>query len=241
MGLCLGIALSIISLPFIEENGSNESVHAESEKVIYINSRKMKAFNEEKNFDYGNDHEFTPILRKSVIVKEVDGSSNSKNKKVLRARYASTELGIREKIMVNVLTSPDTIGSLGVSINKTIAQYVTKLLFFMTSRPAVLPNEMSVVSFASNNNMKIYHMLKYINTHYAHNYDYYFFMPDDTFIRGKQLMDIVSKTSAAQSVHLGVPISDGNDSCSLHFGILLSNVSLFPFPNGLYYRNIIHI
>ena len=226
IGLCLGVALSLIIAPFLEENCGNEAVRSESKHII--RGRKTNAVDEEQSFDYGNEDAFTPILRKSEIAKEDSGISKQHNKKLLRARYASTELGIREKILVSVVTSPDTIDSLGVSINRTMAHYVTKTMFFMASRPAVLPNEMSVVSFASSDNMKIYHMLKYINNHYAQNYDYFFFMPDNTYVRGQQLMDIVLRTSVAQSVHLGVPYVDGQkqEYCSLKSGILLSNVRI---------------
>lgn len=51
-------------------------------------------------------------------------------KPIVRPRYYSTELGIREKLFVGVLTSFENLDSVGISINVSIGQYVNKVNFF---------------------------------------------------------------------------------------------------------------
>ena len=98
--------------------------------------RKPKAV---KTFDYGNADDYDPIIK--VHPKQEQTPNGGKTKKILRPRYASTELGIKEKLFIGVLTSRDTIDSLGVAVNKTLTHYVPKLVFFMDTRGLVFQVE----------------------------------------------------------------------------------------------------
>ena len=81
------------------------------------------------NFDYGNGVDYEPIIRTQKDQQPNGQSQQGASKKILRPRYASTELGIKEKLFIGVLTLRDTIDSLGVAINKTLTHYVPKLVF----------------------------------------------------------------------------------------------------------------
>ncbi len=148
-----------------------------------------------KEFDYGNGDDYEPSIK--VLPKQDSNSQAAQgNNKILRPRYASTELGTKEKLFVGVLTSRDTIDSLGVAINKTLTHYVPKLVFFMDTRGPSLPGGMAVVSFSDEKpNLRPFHMLKYLAAHYAHVYDYYMFLPDTTYVRGEKVLDLVSHIS----------------------------------------------
>ena len=147
-----------------------------------------------KTFDYGNADDYDPIIK--VHPKQEQNWNGGKTKKILRPRYASTELGIKEKLFIGVLTSRDTIDSLGVAINKTLTHYVPKLVFFMDTRGPSLPSGMAVVSFSDEKPyLRPFHMLKYLAAHYAQAYDYYMFIPDTTYVRGEKLLDMLSYIS----------------------------------------------
>ena len=71
--------------------------------------------------------EYAPKL--NLAAKPLKAQKNPQ--KVLRPRYFSTELGIRKKLFVAVLTTQQTINTYGVAINKTISHLVDKLTFFI--------------------------------------------------------------------------------------------------------------
>merc|ERR1719193_1486595 len=144
--------------------------------------------------------------------------------KVVRPRYASTELGIREKLFVAVLSSRESISNLGVAVNKTLSLYVSKLVFFMNSRGAPLPNGLSIVSFTDDRTiLKPFHMFKYLAEHYLDNYDWFYVVPDNTYVRGEKLFDLVSHISISRDIYLGHPEEDEHSAyCGLSAGIVLS-------------------
>ena len=51
-------------------------------------------------------------------------------KKVVRSRYISTELGIRERLVSAIITERETVNTMAVAVNKTLAHHLQKLLFF---------------------------------------------------------------------------------------------------------------
>ena len=57
------------------------------------------------------------------------------SKKVVRPRYYSTELGIKEKLLVAIISSPAILEEVGSVVNKTLAGHVDKVLFFADEQP----------------------------------------------------------------------------------------------------------
>ncbi|EFX68349.1 hypothetical protein DAPPUDRAFT_260261 [Daphnia pulex] len=58
-------------------------------------------------------------------------SAKKKPQTLIRPRYLSTELGIKEKNFVAVLSSIKQISTLGLAMNKTLAHHVNRLAFFV--------------------------------------------------------------------------------------------------------------
>ena len=180
MGLCLGFGSSLIFSEFLDETCGS------------LGSSKTDAagFEGAKLVDAEDDYE-PRINLKGKPKKPV-----KEPQKVVRPRYASTELGIREKLFVAVLSSRESISNLGVAVNKTLSPYVSKLVFFMNSRGAPLPNGLSIVSFTDDRNiLKPFHMFKYLAEHYLESYDWFYVVPDNTYVRGEKLFDLVSHIS----------------------------------------------
>ena len=227
IGICLGITLSLVFAPFsdeetcalesIERAKKNEKLEEEKSQA----SRKTKAFVDDK-FDYGNNDIYEPRIKK-IDFSKLPKTPTERN--IIRPRYASTELGVKEKLFVGVMTSRDTIDSLGVAVNKTLTHYVPKAVFFMDNRGPTLPGGMSVVSFTDEKpNLKPFHMLKYIGDHYLNAYDWYLFLPDSTYVRGEKVLDMVSQISISMELHMGKPKAEDPNRCDLSAGIILSRV-----------------
>ena len=188
--------------------------------------RKTNSLNNNNiGVDYGNNDDYEP---------KFIGVENPKipvGPRRPRARYASTELGIRERLLVAVLSSIETIESLAVAVNRTSSHHVPKLVFFMNGKGPSLPPGMSVVIFSDDKQHYLpFHTLKYIGEHYRTSYDWFFLAKDTTYLRTKNILELISHTSMAQKVYAGKPVksSDGSTmNCRFENGILLSQVLFF--------------
>ncbi|XP_048514629.1 chondroitin sulfate glucuronyltransferase isoform X2 [Athalia rosae] len=146
-------------------------------------------------------------------------------KDFMRPRYYSTELGIRDKLFVGVLTSREYLHSRGIAQNKTIAHLVDKIRYFISIPEGTKPNVSlpGIVGFTDTRSiLKPFHVLKYITDNYLEEYDYYFLIKDMTYVDIRKLLKLVNNISISQNVHLGVA-GEIESYCSLDSGILLSN------------------
>ncbi|KAK2581524.1 hypothetical protein KPH14_005183 [Odynerus spinipes] len=204
IGICMGLSLSLFLVPI--NNFEND------EKIEYLF--------QSPNAQETND-EYEPkvnIANKPLQAKKIP-------KMFVRPRYYSTELGIREKLFVGIITSRTYLHSRDIAINKTIAHLVDKVRYFISISEGAKPNVSlpGIVGFTDTRSiLKPFHVLKYITDNYLEDYDYYFFIKDVSYINARKLIDFVSKISVSQDVHMGIP-TDIQTYCSLDSGILLSN------------------
>lgn len=129
-----------------------------------------------------------------------------------RPRYYRTELGIREKLFAAVLTSPKTLQSFAIPFNKTTNHIFDKTVFFMESKPSRAKSDVKlngVVQFSDTRLiLKPFHMLKYIADNYLDDFDYFFLVRDTTYVRGKNLYNLVKSISVSENVHAGSKIPE---------------------------------
>lgn len=245
IGICMGVALNIMIAPFLDElcdpielkntekslnlretkmvkdqSIQNLGTNAETKPVKDDSNKKENSDQDGENYA-GNDF----YLHEPKIIRDDLGNG----KKFVRPRFASTELGIREKLFVGVLSTSNTINSFGVALNKTFAHYVTKTQFFTNGKTGLSPPGMHIIYFPDQDvKMLPIHALKYVKEHYQNTFDYYLFITDRTYIRGEKLYELVSHISVSEEVHMGASYSNhGNQdtgSCSLEGGIILSQV-----------------
>lgn len=146
--------------------------------------------------------------------------------KLVRPRYISTELGIREKLFVAVLTSPESLDTLAVAMNKSVAHHVTKMVFFTGKKSSPYPGSgMSIVGFSllsAEQHLLPLFILKYLGEHYASAFDYYMFVSDKTYLRGEKIFDMVSEISISEDVHFGAELPNQQGTCTLDGGIIIS-------------------
>lgn len=204
VGVCMGISLSLFLVPIT--NLENE------EKVEYL-------FQSPRVPEASDEYEpKVNIANKPLKAKKIP-------KMFVRPRYYSTELGIREKLFVGIITSRTYLHSRDIAINKTIAHLVDKVRYFISISEGAKPNVSlpGIVGFTDTRSiLKPFHVLKYITDNYLEDYDYYFFIKDVSYINARKLVDFVSKISVSQDVHMGIP-TEIQTYCSLDSGILLSN------------------
>uniref|UniRef100_A0AAG5DVZ9 Hexosyltransferase n=1 Tax=Anopheles atroparvus TaxID=41427 RepID=A0AAG5DVZ9_ANOAO len=159
-------------------------------------------------------------------------------KNIVRPRYYYTELGIREKLFVGVLTATENIESLATAINRTTAHLVNKMKFFINA-DNVQSNFLlkNIVGFTdTRDNLRPFHMLKYLADNYLDEYDYFLLQTDTTYVNARMLRRQLEHLSVTMDVYMGT-VDDGFSSddedgggaqktrqyCDLHAGIILSS------------------
>lgn len=213
IGVSIGLSLSITLIP-VDTDYPNDSTE-------YL----MQDTNYQDDLD-----EYEPKIN---INKPQQAQKVSKT--LIRPRYYSTELGIREKLFIGVITSQQFLYSRDIAINKTVAHIVDKVRYFISIPEGTKPNVTlpGIVGFTDTRSiLKPFHTMKYIIDNYLENYDYYFLIKDVSYINVKQLVRFVTKISVSQNVHLGVT-GDIPNYCSLDSGILLSNSVIQELKNNL--------
>ncbi|XP_059159159.1 chondroitin sulfate synthase 2-like [Physella acuta] len=215
VGLCLGMTLSMMYAPFSDDSCETYMANQDPQTI------KMR---EPKSLDSNKDESFEP--RQLTHIDESAYKLDTKaGTKFYRPKFAATELGIREKLFVAVLSSKDTLNTLAVAMNKTVNQYVTKVVYFIDKKAAVVPAGMIIVNFDDGyNHLMPTNVFKYVIKKYGHDYDYYMFISDKGYIRAEKVFDLVSHISVSRHVHLGSPkgVDGGKAYCALEGGIILS-------------------
>lgn len=162
-----------------------------------------------------------PLLAKKMV------------KNIIRPRYYSSELGIKEKLFVGVMTSQENIDTLATSFNKTSGHIVNKIKYFINADNVKTNFKLkNIVGFTdTRENLKPFHVLKYIADNYLDDYDYFLITLDTTYLDARKLRQILSHISISLDVYIGTQIagdderrSGANENfCDLNAGIVFSS------------------
>jgi len=203
MGVCVGLALGLIVIPFVEE---------------------MQCTVEQ------------PVV---TTYPDVDRSTKSAVKKAsakprLRPRFASTELGIKEKVLFAITTNVDSLDTRAVAVNKTMSPHPSKVLFFITatSQSFYIPPQLPLVTFINERivaNVTLLRALHYVAERYGTVFDWFFFVPDSVYTNSAKIMHLLNHISVADYNLIGKPVKSayqGVMSCDPSAGILMSSVSI---------------
>lgn len=150
--------------------------------------------------DVESVEDFEPRI---VPYKQVQQSSP---KKVFRAKYISTELGMRERLFVGVLTSKNTLNTLAVAINRTISHHLETVVFFTGMRNRKVPHGMVLVSHGDERLIwNMFQTMKYILDHYINEYDWFYLVQDDVYIEADRIKELVGHLSMDRELYMGSP------------------------------------
>lgn len=139
---------------------------------------------------------------------------------ILRPRYYSTELGIREKLFVGILVSQASVDGLAVAVNKTVTHWVDKTIFFVDAANGHKLNVSlmkipGIVGFTDSRSvLKPFHMVKYIVDNYLDEYEFFMLIKDSTYLNADKLINLVKRVSISEDVYASGTII-GTNYCSL--------------------------
>lgn len=224
IGISLGFTLSLLSVSWSEDACSPNSKEGEAVSLgkdgLLKGARKPNSISAVN--DVTSEEDFQPRI---VPYKQIQPSAP---KKVFRAKYISTELGMRERLFVGVMTSKNTINTLGVAVNRTISHHLDAVIFFTGSRSRKIPHGMFVVSHGDERLIwNMFQTIKYIFDHYINEYDWFYFVQDDAYTEADRIKALVEHLSMDRELYMGRPeefiggVMEGR-YCYGGFGYLLS-------------------
>merc|ERR1711892_629059 len=235
IGLLLGLALSVMRAP-LQNISSCATIDANLDvsdggSEMRLQPEAVPAFSDDEPED-----DFEPkIITDPNLKPKVELEANKR--KVVRSRYISTELGIRERLVSAVLTQEDTVHDMAVAVNKTLSHHLQKLLFFFgtgenpfKSQPQ--PQGMNIVVHSETEPIKVlYQTLYYLYQHYQDIYDWFFISTDKTYVAGYKVNDMINHMSITRKLYMGHAVQVRDDMvdgyyCKQEAGIIISRALL---------------
>lgn len=140
---------------------------------------------------------------------------------MIRPRYYSSELGIREKLFIGVMTSQEHINTYATAFNRTIAHLVNKIKFFIYADSVKTNYKLkNIVGFTdTHENRRPFHVIKYIADNYLKEYDYFLLVPDNVYVDARKLKKLLYHMSITFDLYMGgarVGLDAGNPSTTTH-------------------------
>lgn len=162
--------------------------------------------------------------------------------KIVRPRYYSTELGIREKLFVGVFTSEEKIVSHSYYINETLHHLVDRVKYFITAQKKFKYqfNLSGIVGFTDTRlKFRPFQVVKYVGDTFGRDYDFYFFMNDYNYLNARDLSDVLTKISVREDVYMGTLVEDGSYCDLSNYFRFIFCLSFLQFPLILDYGILI--
>ncbi|XP_020350301.1 chondroitin sulfate glucuronyltransferase [Oncorhynchus nerka] len=196
LGLSLGCSLSLLMVSWTQGDTDDSCGDELGNGGLFLGSNRGDP-PEDQRGGPGNE-DFQP----RIVPYHKD--PNKPHKKVLRTRYIHTELGIRERLLVGVLTSRATLNTLAVAVNRTVAHHFHRTFFFTGLRSPKVPHGMAVVAHGDDRPVWLmYETVRHLHQHYGLDYDWFFLAQDDTYMQAERLAELVGHLSAGQDLYMG--------------------------------------
>ncbi|MGH0139908.1 UNVERIFIED_CONTAM: hypothetical protein FKN15_004104 [Acipenser sinensis] len=221
IGISLGFTLSLLSVTWVEEPCSNPDWNQGDGVALQLggNPYSLPAGNLE------NGEKMEDFEPRIVPYKPVQQQPPPK-------KMYSTELGIRERLFAGVLTSKNTMNTMAVAVNRTIRHHLDNVVYFTGMRNRKIPHGMFVVTHGDERLIwNMFQTIRYVLEHYINEYDWFYFVQDDTYSQADRIKSLVGHLSIHTDLYMGSPeefIGDEMEGryCYGGFGYLLSRTLL---------------
>ncbi|XP_026989440.2 chondroitin sulfate synthase 2 [Tachysurus fulvidraco] len=203
VGISLGFTLSLLSVTWVDESCGYGAVGVTEEAPV-APPGGAKGARKPSSIATGNAEEddFQP-----KIVPYNKPNQQGPPKKVFRAKYVSTELGIHERLFVAVMTSKTNLNTLAVAVNRTLNHHLDgRLIFFTSSHNRKVPHGMFVVAHGHEHPVpNMVQTVQYLLEHHVADYDWFYILQDDTYIQPDRLKMLVGHLSMDLQLYMGHP------------------------------------
>ncbi len=107
---------------------------------------------------------------------------------------------------MGIITSKNTINTLGVAVNRTISHHLDNVVFFTGTRSRKIPPGMVVVTHGDERLIwNMFQTIKYILEHYVTEYDWFYLAQDDTYTQADRIKALVEHLSMDRVLYMGSP------------------------------------
>ena len=231
IGLCVGITFSLVLTPAVDKVCQEIDIHQQSENIDQNNQHADVVKIEDSKNSVENEEDLSEYEPRINLAGKPH-LAKKEPQTLVRPRYFSTELGMKDKSFVAVLSSIKQIPSLGLAINDTLANHVNRIAFFVeVAQDEKLDiKTLPIVGFKdSQQGLLTLHTLKYLADKLANSYSYFFLVKDSTYVNGKRLHDLMNHISITENVYMGSTTNDLTTSpsmCLLGNQVTLLNLDL---------------
>lgn len=222
VGICIGVALSFMILPYIEEIGCE---------------LKMPASSIHQTF-YSAGHQGVNMnsFRKSEYEPRVIGSKQSESqmvKRPMRYKFAQQEIDMKDAVFIAYLTSTQQIALRSAALNRTLfgdmhEKASATIKFFHTQENTHSQTSHKVPGIVD------FHLLqpsalplltvKYLANPSRTKYKYYAIVPDTVYIIPHAITQLLELLADDDDMYIGFPKTPHDFECDLTFGFILSQV-----------------
>ncbi|XP_046651600.1 chondroitin sulfate glucuronyltransferase-like [Daphnia pulicaria] len=229
IGICVGISISLIVTNAGNDSGCMEKSSAFFGDIFDKSHSVESLFTDDSKIAQDENTEDLSDYDPRINLAGKPHSAKKEPQTLIRPRYLSTELGIKEKNFVAVLSSIKQIPTLGLAINETLAHHVNRLAFFVevVGNDKLDVKTLPIVGFKdSQQGLLTLHTLKYLADKLAVGYSYFFLIKDTTYVDGRKLDNLTKHISITENVYMGLPGTHPTSNpsvCSLDSGILISS------------------
>jgi len=203
MGLCIGLALGLVIVPFVEEMQCTEEQTAAIANPSLESSTKSAV----------KKSNAKPRVRPRFA-----GTELGIKEKVLFVVTTSVQSLDTRAVAVNKTMSPHP---------SKVLFCVTA-----TSQSFDVPPQLPLVTFINDRtdaNLTLLRALHYVTERYGTVYDWFFFSPDSVYVNSAKVMDFLDHISVAGYHLIGKPLKSaypGVMTCDYSAGVLMSSVSI---------------
>lgn len=242
LGICIGIALSFMVLPLLEESACEMRLRGQESELVgtggngnnnannqLYKSKRSDAFHpflEGLDLDSFRSAEFEP----KVVTTEQSGAQTAQ--KPVRNRFMQSELSMKDPLFIAYLTSPDRFRGMATALNRTLVDYENDYgyRFFVNSDTrASMQSEMDlpIMMFNLLDPVKlplltIKYLMNQLKT--VQLYKYYLVLPDTSYVRVDRLIDRLLKLEAGHFLGFS-ELGSQNSVCDPSVGFVISQVS----------------
>lgn len=228
LGICIGIALSFVVLPFIEEQNCEwnpkHSIHSGNS---VISNGHRERYLRGIDWDSFRSAEYEPNVVESKPAEAQPA------KKPHRHRFIQSEIHMKETLFIGYLTSVQEIYKRGAVLNKTVSrpqgnEQAMKLFLDSSGQPNLQVNSHRFPSLVLLNLLDSSTLpliaIKYLasNTRYYNRYKYYMLIPDTVYPITTQLMEYVEQLNGEPVI--GFPSRTDSKICDPYSGFIMSQV-----------------
>ena len=228
IGVTTGVILSMFVMPLIED--------------CHYWDQITNDYNTSNWYSFIANNDFNPVVRLNHNISQTNFDAKHITQRVFRPKYFSTELEVKENLLICVYLSPNdnnVYNSDSFILNQTIEEFSDKVMHFyeesLFNSPKHILSDTIVLKPESNgmpfikSKPKYLNILKYLfNARIVQNFNFIFIISDKTFVNRNNLNQFLDNHSVSQHIFASPFITFNNNNINNNNNNELNNLITNP-------------